>query len=233
MGYIVLEGGGEFAGHMDAVDRQAIALAGGMDAPVRIIPAAATPDNNHECAGQNGVAWFESLGARDVAALGVVDPESAKREQFAIEIERARLVYLLGGFPRHLCGTLEGSLAWRATLVAHENGAVLAGSSAGAMVLCEWYFDPFEGQVFRGLDLLHGICVLPHFETFGQSWVPSLADRLPGALLLGIEEQTGIINDGPNGLWQVYGKGVVVLSRAGHPGRCCIQGEPFELRTPI
>jgi cyanophycinase len=233
MGYIVLEGGGEFAGHMDAADRRAIDLAGGIDARVRIIPAAAAPDNNHERAGQNGVVWFRSLGARDVAALDVIDPESAKREQFATEIERARLVYLLGGFPRHLCGTLEGSLVWRAALAAHENGAVLAGSSAGAMVLCEWYFDPFEGKVFRGLDLLHGICVLPHFETFGQSWVPRLADRLPVALLLGIEEQTGIINDGPNGLWQVYGKGGVVFSRAGHPGRRCIQGDFFELPNPI
>jgi cyanophycinase len=233
MGYIVLEGGGEFTGHMDVADRRAIALAGGLDAPVRIIPAAAAPDDNHERAGQNGVAWFRSLGARDVAALGVIDPESAEREQLAIEIERARLVYLLGGFPRHLCRTLEGSLAWRAALVAHENGAVLAGSSAGAMVLCEWYFDPFEGKIFRGLDLLHGICVLPHFQTFGQSWVPSLADQLPGVLLLGIEEQTGIINNGPNGPWQVYGKGGIVLSGAGHPRRRCIQGEPFELVNPI
>lgn len=229
MGYILLEGGSEFGGHMEAPDRRALALAGGIDAPVRIIPAAAAPDNNHERAGRNGVAWFQSLGAQDVAALGVTDPDSANEEQNAREIEEARLIYLLGGFPRHLHETLEGSRVWRAALAACEKGAILAGSSAGAMVLCEWYYDPFEGQALRGLDLLHGSCVLPHFETFGQNWIPSLTDRLPGVLLIGIEEQTGMINDGPDGQWQVYGKGGVVLPRDRHPHHRFISGKAFGL----
>jgi cyanophycinase len=231
MGYILLEGGAEFGGRMEAPDRRALSLAGGMDAPVRIIPAAAAPDDNHERAGQNGVAWFRSLGARDVSALGVTDPASANQEQPARQIEHARLIYLLGGFPRHLCETLEGSLVWQAIRIACVKGAVLAGSSAGAMVLCEWYYDPFEGQALRGLDLVHGCCVLPHFERFGQNWIPSLTDRLPGVLLIGIEEQTGMINDGPDGQWQAYGKGGIVLAPDGHPHRRFIPGEAFELRT--
>jgi hypothetical protein len=32
MGYILLEGGKEFGGYMEAPDRQALALAGGVDA---------------------------------------------------------------------------------------------------------------------------------------------------------------------------------------------------------
>ena len=229
LGYILLEGGAEFGGRMEAPDRRALALAGGVDVPVRIIPAAAAPDNNHEHAGKNGVAWFRSLGARDVSALGVTDPESANEERQAGQIEHARLIYLLGGFPRHLCETLEGSLVWQAIRVAFEKGAVLAGSSAGAMVLCEWYYDPFEGQVLRGLDLLHGSCILPHFERFGQNWVPKLTGPLPGVLLIGIEEETGMINDGPDGQWQVYGKGGIVLERSGRPHRRFLPGEAFEL----
>jgi cyanophycinase len=175
------------------------------------------------------VAWFESLGARDVAAPGVIDPASANEEKHVREIRQAGLVYMLGGFPRHLCETLRGSLVWQAVQAVWEKGAVLGGSSAGAMVLCEWYYDPFEGQVLRGLDLLHDCCVLPHFETFGQNWIPSLSGRLPGVLLIGIDEQTGMINDGPEGLWQVYGKGGVVLSRTGQSRHRFVQGEPFEL----
>ena len=63
MGFIVLQGGAEFADRMAVVDRQAMALAGGFDSPIRIIPAAAAPDHNHRRAGQNGVNWFQQLGA--------------------------------------------------------------------------------------------------------------------------------------------------------------------------
>ena len=50
-GYIVLEGGAEFGGRMDEVDRRAIELAGGSSALISIIPTAAAADNNHQRAG--------------------------------------------------------------------------------------------------------------------------------------------------------------------------------------
>ena len=43
MGYILLEGGAEFGGEMALPDRQALALAGGPDTRLSIIPAAAAP----------------------------------------------------------------------------------------------------------------------------------------------------------------------------------------------
>jgi len=55
MGYLLLEGGAEFGGEMREPDLKAIELAGGFDAPIRIIPTAAAPDNNHQRAGNNGV----------------------------------------------------------------------------------------------------------------------------------------------------------------------------------
>ena len=58
MGYILLEGGAEFGGEMESPDRRAIELAGGANAPVGIIPAAAAPANDHLNAGNNGVNWF-------------------------------------------------------------------------------------------------------------------------------------------------------------------------------
>jgi hypothetical protein len=41
MGHILLEGGAEFGGRMAVPDRRAIRLAGGADACISIIPAAA------------------------------------------------------------------------------------------------------------------------------------------------------------------------------------------------
>ena len=46
-------------------------LAGGPDKPISIIPAAAAPDDNHQLAGRNGVAWFRQLGATNVSAVPV------------------------------------------------------------------------------------------------------------------------------------------------------------------
>ena len=81
-------------------------------------------------------------------------------------------------------------------LDAYENGAVIAGSSAGAMVLCQYYFDPATSKVVEGLALVPNTCVLPHHNTFGKRWAAQLTTLLPDAVLLGIDEHTGMIEDG-------------------------------------
>jgi len=209
MGFILLAGGSEFGGQMAVVDRQAIALAGGADVPIRIIPAAAAPDHHHRKAGQKGVAWFRGLGATNVAAVPLIDRSSADDPGVVRELARAGLIYLLGGFPGHLDQSLRGSRSWHSILNAFGNGAVIAGSSAGAMVLCEFYFDPAGSRVEKGLNLVPGACLLPHHNTFGRTWAPQLKKRLPHAVLLGIDEQTGCIAADPARRWQVWGQGKV------------------------
>lgn len=211
MGYILLAGGAEFGGEMALADRRAIELAGGVDARLCIIPAAAAPDNNHERAGQNGVDWFKSLGAVNVSALPLIDRKSADEPTIVAALRRSKLIYMLGGFPHHLAQSLGGSDSWQAMLAAHQSGAVIAGSSAGAMILCKHYYDPYERNIFNGLDLIPDACILPHHDTFGKNWAPELAQRLASVVLIGIDEQTGILNDGPAGQWQAYGAGGVTL----------------------
>ena len=211
MGYILLAGGAEFNGRMAAPDRRAIRLAGGFNAPIRIVPAAAAPDNNHQCAGQNGVSWFKHLGAVNVSALPLIDRKSADDPAVVEALQCSGIIYLLGGFPRHLAQSLAGSASWQAILSAYQSGTVIAGSSAGAMILCDTYYDPHAKQTLNGLGLIPDACVLPHFNTFGQDWAPELLRRLPGVILIGIDEQSGILNDGPLGRWQAYGAGGVTL----------------------
>jgi cyanophycinase len=225
MGFVLLEGGNEFKAGMAAADRRTIAVGGGCAAPIRIIPAAAAPDSSDLRAGANGAAWFQALGATDVRALPVIDRASADRPELAMELETARVVFMLGGFTRYLAETLAGSRVWEAMKSAHRAGAVIGGSSAGAMVLCEFYFDQASGKVLPGLNLLPEVCVLPHHNTFGKDWALRLTRLLPGALLIGIDEETGLLNDGPNGQWTVYGKGVVTVYEPGgqavfHHGQC-------------
>lgn len=220
MGTLLLEGGAEFGGRMSAPDLKAIELAGGADAPIRILPTAAAPDKNHVRAGLNGLRWFQSLGAKDVRSLPLIDKASAEDRQIAEALRHAKLVYLLGGFPDYLGKTLKLSLAWEAVLEAYRDGAVIAGSSAGAMVLCEFYYDPASGEVRDGLNLVRNACVLPHHNTFGKNWAPRLVELLPGTSLLGIDEQTGMLDDGQGQAWSVLGGGGVTLYRAGRTETC-------------
>ncbi len=220
-GFIVLEGGAEFGGQMAEPDQRAIELAGGLSAAIKIIPTAAAPDKNHQRAGRNGVNWFKSLGATQVEALPLIDKVSANDASISSALRSAHLIYLLGGFTGYLGQTLAGSKSWQAMQSAYEQGAVIAGSSAGAMVLCQHYFDPGTKRVTDGLGLVPNACVLPHHNTFGKGWVEQLAQQLPGVVLLGIDEQTGMISEGQHDsqspLWRVYGKGVVTLYHNGHP----------------
>src|SRR5688572_30044476 len=210
MGHLVLEGGAEFGGAMREPDLRAIALAGGPNAPICIIPTAAAPDNNHKRAGNNGIRWFKSLGATNVISVDVIDRASADDDALAASIRTSRLIYLLGGFPRHLGESLAGSACWAAALDAYHEGAVIAGSSAGAMVLCEHYYDPYEKKLLRGLNLVPNACVLPHHNTFGKTWAAQLQGALPGATLLGLDEATGMISESDD-TWRVYGAGGVTV----------------------
>ncbi|MDZ4721731.1 MAG: Type 1 glutamine amidotransferase-like domain-containing protein [Roseiflexaceae bacterium] len=211
MGYILLEGGAEFGGHMAKPDAKALELAGGPDAPVRFIPSAAAPDHNDERVGKIATAWFTQLGARNVRSLPIIDVHSADDQQFALELQQARLIYIPGGFPHYLGQTLTGSRCWRAVQQAYAAGAVVGGSSAGAMVVCQWYFDPARRMVVDGLGLVAHACVLPHHNTYGRSWSATILATLPDITLIGIDEQTGII--GSDGVWEVYGRATVTLYR--------------------
>lgn len=193
-------------------DQRAIELAGGFEARISIIPAAAAPDNNHLRAGNNGVHWFESLGAQNVSSLSLTDRDTADDQTIVEALRQSNLIYLLGGFPRHLGQSLESSQSWSAICEAWRKGAVIAGSSAGAMVLCSHYYDPTADEIVEGLGLISGSCVLPHHNTFGQKWASRLLAEQPDLLLIGIDEETGMIDEADNGKrWRVYGKGAVTL----------------------
>ena len=215
MGFILLEGGAEFSGQMAVPDRLAIQLAGGPNVSISILPTAAAPDNNHDRAGQNGVNWFKHLGATNVSSLPLIDDTSANDPIIVEALSQTKLIYLLGGFPRHLAQTLRQSRSWQAILSAYQTGAVIAGSSAGAMVLCETYYDPGSSRVMEGLKLIDGICVLPHHNTFGKNWASRLSELLPKIVLLGIDEETGVICRVSEGIGRVNGKGKLTLYHNG------------------
>ena len=226
MGYLLLEGGAEFGGAMAEPDLQAIRRAGGLDAPTAVLPTAAAPDRNHNRAGRNSLKWFRSLGASRAEVVPVIDRTSANDPLLVNRLRAARLVYMLGGFPGYLADTLRGSQAWAAVRDAYVSGAVVGGSSAGAMVICEHFYDPEADQVRPGLNLLANACVMPHHNGFGRNWASKLIPALPGTTLIGIDERTGILDD--VGRWTVYGAGTVTIYRGSHT-QTYGRGEAFSL----
>jgi len=234
-GYLLLEGGAEFGGLISRADLQAIQLAGGPDAPITIIPTAAAPRNDAINAGNNGIRWFQNLGATRVESLPLVDKVSANDPNIAASIRQSRLIYMLGGSAAYLCDTLRDSASWQAMLAAYESGAVLAGSSAGAMILCQYYYDPGKARFLEGLGLLLNSLVLPHHNTFGAGWARLMTVNLPDAVLIGIDERTGMLDDGEGGRrtsWHVYGQGAVTLYRHGEPTGYG-DGEGFEYNFAV
>jgi len=81
----------------------------------------------------------------------------------------------------------------------------------------------------EGLNLVPNSLVLPHHNMFGKNWAPRLTKEIPNVTLLGIDERTGMINDGENSTWNVYGAGEVVLYWNGGVERYK-EGETFAIR---
>jgi len=229
-GYLLLEGGAEFTGRMEEPDRRAIELAGGVDAPIVILPAAAALDHNDKRAGSNGVNWFQKLGARNVVSLPLIGRESAGDPAIVQAIRSARLIFLLGGFPGYLADSLADSQSWQALLDAYANGAVIAGSSAGAMIFCSFFYDPYNRKIREGMSLIPNTCLLPHYNSFGETWVRQLASKLPQTLLIGIDEETGILDDCSAEEWTCYGKGNATLIQSGKI-QVIPSGECFRIHT--
>jgi cyanophycinase len=208
---VALVGGDEFRPQDAEVDRHIIQRLGRPHARVAILPTAAAHENA-PLAAANGVRHFRGLGV-EAAAVMIVDGASANDERLVAELDGVDLVYIAGGDPLYLLDTLRGSLVWRRLSGAVEEGRVLAGSSAGAMVLGETMY--YRQEWTHALGLLPGICVLPHFERWGADALPGLRESSSGSdlALLGIDGATGCVGWGKE--WEVMGPGAVTVIRAG------------------
>lgn len=217
-GPVALVGSGEYLPGMVEVDAQ---LLEGRPQRAVMLPTAAAKE------GADRVRYWVDLGTDHYRAMGVepvpllvLDRADAEREDLAAEVAGAGLVYLSGGNPGYLASTLAGTAVWRAVLDAWRSGAALAGCSAGACALsriAEDFSTPgrYDGG---GLAVVSELAVLPHFDRI-ERWVPGLVDSMlgrvpPGALLVGIDEETALIGGdqrftvaGRNAVWRIGADG--------------------------
>ena len=102
----------------------------------------------------------------------------------------------------HLRSVLKDSPVWDALVTAWQGGATVAGSSAGAMVLCDPMVDPRGGALTLGLGLLEQLAVIPHHDTWSEDKAKrTLAHRARRASpSSGVDERTALIRDACRGV---------------------------------
>lgn len=205
-GYLALVGGAEWREGC-TFDGMLLEASGATE--VLILPTAAAYEHP-ERAVAAAEQWFAPLGAA-ARGLMVLRRPDAEDEANAAAVRGARMIYLAGGSPMHLRSVLKDSAVWNALAAAWHDGAVLAGSSAGAMVLCDPMVDPRGGAFTLGLGLVAQLAVIPHHDTWSPDKARRTIDLAPAGLpVVGIDEQTALVRD-PEGGWSVHGAGTVVV----------------------
>ncbi len=134
-GIVALVGSGEFLPPIAPLDRALIDRLGGT-ARVAVVPTASAPDGSATFQRwlQLGLEHFRGLGC-EVEPISVVSRSDADDAALAAKVDQTNFVYLSGGKPRYLYDTLLGTKVWDAIERVHGRGGVVAGCSAGAMVL--------------------------------------------------------------------------------------------------
>ncbi|HJZ48739.1 MAG TPA: Type 1 glutamine amidotransferase-like domain-containing protein [Roseiflexaceae bacterium] len=220
-GALALVGSGEYLPQMEQTDRFLLDTLGGpAGARVVVIPTASALElGMPERWNSMGVEHFRVLGA-EVAPVLLLTRDDAQDERILADLRGADLYYFSGGNPEHVIETLRGTPAWQIISDGYAAGAVLAGCSAGAMMLGSYTLS--VRSVMRGqppqwlpaLGIAPGIVVMPHFDRVadfaGQEVFRSILNSAPaGATLIGVDEDTALVHLPAERRWRVMGRQTV------------------------
>src|SRR5690606_31993301 len=131
-GTLALDGGGEFTEGC-SFDAGLVAASGATE--VLVVPTGAAYEHPQRPV-EAATSWFDRIGVK-VRGLDVLARPDAQSTEAAAVVRDSAFTYLVGGSSMHLRSVLKDSAVWDALVAAWADGATLAGSSAGAMVLCD------------------------------------------------------------------------------------------------
>lgn len=219
-GVVALIGGGEW--REGCSFDEGLLKASGTD-EVLVLPTAAAYEHP-ERAVETAVAYFSALGVK-ARGLSVLTRPDADVREHAVAIREARFLYLGGGSPLHLRSVLKETLVWEAIVLAWQEGATVAASSAAAMVLTDPMVDPRGGAFTLGLGLIEQLAVIPHFDSWSHDKLHrTLTIAAAGLPVVGIPEQTALIREA-DGSWRSEGVGDVAVFCDGTPADfACLPG---------
>ena len=164
---------------------------------------------------------FRALGIRHLHQLDVGSREEAKKEAKLRILHDAAGVFFTGGDQLKLTSLLGDSPIYERVKEIYETGGIIAGTSAGASVVCETMLVSGGGDsshrigsslaMAPGFGLIGGVIIDQHFAQRGRigRLIGAVAQN-PRMLGIGIDEDTAIVCD-PGNCFEVVGKGAVYV----------------------
>jgi cyanophycinase len=198
-----------------------VRIAGGPEARIAIVPTA----SSIESAGERYKAIFLSMGADQVDVVYIASREDANSDVPAEILEDATGIFLTGGNQMRLSVLMGGTRAAQVVRERHEEGAIVAGTSAGASILSSHMvaFGASGGtpkqrmvQMVAGFGLIPDLIIDQHFrqrDRIGRLLAMVAAN--PGLIGVGIDEDTAILT-APGGMLEVVGRNSVTIVDGSH-----------------
>ena len=221
-GSVIIIGGAEDKVRDRVILNRFASLAGGSDATVAVISTASSLGAE---AGERYRNVFGDLGIERVRPLHAITRQQANDESAARAVKDATGIFLTGGNQLRLSSTIGGTRLADAILDRFRDGAVIAGTSAGASAMSS-HMIAFGAsgatpkhrmaQIAAGLGVLPGVIVDQHFQQRNRlGRLLSLIAQNPSLLGLGVDEDTaGVV--GPDHVMEVIGRGsITVVDGAG------------------
>ena len=192
-------------------------LVGGADAPIVVIPTAATSDIMSTEDLENFKNSFVKRGFNNVTVLHTRDREEANSEVFVEPIGKARGVWFSGGRQWRHADSYLNTLTHKAFFELLDRGGVIAGSSAGATIQGSYLArgDTRENTIMmgdheEGLGFISKVAIDQHlFARNRQFDMFEILENRPELLGIGLDEDTGIIVEGDQ--FKVFGKSYVAI----------------------
>jgi cyanophycinase len=208
-----------------------VKLAGGPEANVVVVSTASMLG---DVTTESYRALFTELGAANVTGMRPGERREAEDPDVAAALVGATGVFLTGGNQLRLTSIVAGTRLDTGLHLAHDRGAVVAGTSAGASALAGHMLafgdsgaTPRHGivQLAAGLGLVPDVVVDQHFEQRTRlGRLLSAIAQSPSLVGLGLDEDTAAIVYADRTM-EVIGRGAVTVVDGSH-----METDAFRLR---
>jgi cyanophycinase len=197
--------------------RQFVKLAGGRRSRLVLVPTASSFQDEVV---DSYTEAFTRLGAPGVSVVNPATRAEAHDPDLMAMVDDATGVFISGGSQLRLSQLLPGTPLGEALHRAHDRGAVIGGTSAGASIMSDFMISMGDegimprqraSQISAGLGLVRGVVVDQHFDQrsrYGR--LMSVIAPSPHLLGIGIDEDTAmVVTDGRE--FTVRGSGAVFV----------------------
>ena len=197
-------------------------FAGGADGHVVVVSTASSLGDE---ATQIYRDLFTGLGIGRVSGLRPEERAEANDPAVTKVLAEATGIFLTGGNQSRLTQVVGGTKLADALLLAHDRGAVLAGTSAGASAMASHMVAFGQSgptpknrmvQLSAGLGVIQNVVIDQHFEQRGRfGRLLAVVAQSPALVGVGLDEDTCAIVYGDRTI-EVVGRGAVTLIDGAH-----------------